>query len=316
MSDKATFHLKYDGPALENNEMEVRELAPSLVAIADLLEESNSILNGGSAKVSVNVRGSFKDGSFGIDLTLIQDVYQQVIEFFNSEGIVAAAALLQLLGLDARTVIKNGLIPLIKRIRNRKILRIKKKESTDRVTIIVEDNNGDFEEIETNRNVLRLLKSHKVRKAIEEIVTCPLDRDGVDTFAVTDEAGEKSLEVKKTERAYFRAPEPEDEFLGETVTEAYLQIVSLSFKKDNKWRFSRGESVFYATIEDEDFLARVHRNEIRFSKDDILKVRLRIIETLTEKGIDTEHYVEEVMEHRSAARQLKLPMEEENSDGG
>lgn len=314
MSDKATFHIKYDGLALENNEMEVRDLAPSLVAIADLLEESNSILNGGSAKVSVNVRGSFKDGSFGIDLTLIQDVYQQVIDFFNSEGIIAATALLQLLGLDGIAVIKNGLIPLIKRIRNRKILKIKKKEGVDRVTIIVEDYNGAFEEIETNRNVLQLLKSHKIRKAIEEVVTCPLDRDGVDTFAITDEIGKKSIEVKKPERYYFKAPEPEDEFLGETVTEAYLQIVSLSFKKNNMWRFSRGESVFYATIEDEIFLAGVHRNEIRFSKDDILKVRLRIIETLTEKGIDTDHYVEEVLEYRSAARQLKLPMEE-NNDG-
>ena len=114
------------------------------------------------------------------------------------------------------------------------------------------------------------------------------------------------LLLRKRNRVYFKAPDIDDELLGETVTDAFLQIVSLSFKKDNKWRFSRGESVFYAAIEDKGFLEQIENNQIRFSKDDILKVRLRIKEYLTDKGIATDYSIEEVVEHRSAATAVKF----------
>src|SRR5690349_3150194 len=110
MADTAQFQITYSGEALENNEMDVRELAPALIAIADLLEESNNVINGGSTKIIVNVHGSFKSGSFGIDFTVIQNIFQNVMNFFNSDGVTAATNLLDLLGL---TKIGKGLVGLI-----------------------------------------------------------------------------------------------------------------------------------------------------------------------------------------------------------
>jgi len=289
--------------------MDIKELAPALLAVADLFEETNNILNKGNTKISVGVKGSFKSGSFGIDFTVIQDIYQQVIQFFNQDGVITAAVILDLIGFNAIDVGK-GLIHLIKLIGHRKINSIRKDDDRE-VTIILTNDNGNYEEVKTPKNVFLLFRNYRIRKAVEQIITDPLSKDGINKFVIVDTSNKESLEINKEEKDIYRAPEISDELLGETTTDAFLQIVSLSFKKDNKWRFSRGDNVFYATIEDQEFLDRVENNEIRFSKDDILKVRLRIKEYLTDTGISTEYFIEKVIEHRSAARQLQLPINDE-----
>ena len=51
---KTIFHVKYDGVALANNEMNVKDLAPALLAIGELLEEANDLLNERKTKISIN----------------------------------------------------------------------------------------------------------------------------------------------------------------------------------------------------------------------------------------------------------------------
>jgi len=302
MSDSASFQIMYGGPALESNEMDVRELAPALIAVADLLEEANLIINGGGSKISVNVHGSFKRGSFGIDFRVIQDIYQSFLTLFNSDGVSGAANLLSLLGL---VEYGKGLIGFLKKLNNRNIQKAEHLED-DRVEITITRE----EKIVIPKNVLDLYKSPKIRKALENIITEPLTRRGIDEFRSGYSDHEEQVVISKEEKELFGMPLLGDEVLGENTTEAYLQVVSLSFKEDNKWRFSRGEVVFYANIEDNEFLERINRNEIHFSKDDILKVRLYTRDILTGSGFKTEYKVLEILEHRSASRQLKLPMDE------
>jgi hypothetical protein len=127
MSDTVSFQVIYDGSALENNEMDVRELAPALVAVADLLEEANLLINGGGSRVDVNVHGSFKSGSFAIDFNIIQSIYQDILRLFTSDGIVSAVNLLALLGVAGGGA--RGLIGLLKKLKNRKIQKIEDIDS-------------------------------------------------------------------------------------------------------------------------------------------------------------------------------------------
>ncbi len=53
------FRVTYDGPALESSEMDVRELAPALLAFGDLLDASTRALCGAQVRPQVNVRGGF-----------------------------------------------------------------------------------------------------------------------------------------------------------------------------------------------------------------------------------------------------------------
>jgi hypothetical protein len=305
-NERATFFIKYEGPILEDNEMDIKELAPALLAVADLFEEANSVLNKGTAKITVGVKGSFKSGSFGIDFSVVQDIYQHIINFINQEEVITALLILQILGLDVLSVGK-GLIPLLKKIGRRKITAIK-NENEREVSIILTNEDGNLEEITTQRNVFLLFKNIRIRNSIEKIISEPLSKEGIDKFIIVDKTKQESLVISKEEKDYFVAPNVSDEFLGETVTDAFLQIVNLAFRNENKWRFSRGENTFYASIEDQEFLNRVENNE-RFSKNDILQVRLRLREYLSDNGIRIDYCIEKVLDHRSAARQLSLPFD-------
>lgn len=303
MSESIRFEVVYAGSALDSNEMDARELAPALVAIADLLEEANRLVNGEAAQVKVNVRGSFKSGSFGIDFTLFYDWLKNLLSSLNSDPISGALNLLEIVGLAGSGAA--GVIQLIKRIKGRNIT--KAEELPDgRVIFTIEEN----ERIETRGEVVKLYRSRKVREALDDAIYRQLERDGIDEFRASVSARLPEV-INKESHALYIAPEFPEEPLGETVTDAHLQIVALSFNENNKWRFSRSydEQPFFASIKDDEFLGRVDRREIQFAKGDILKVKLRTREGVTNRGLYREYFVDKVLDHRTMERQLPLPIE-------
>jgi hypothetical protein len=294
------FRITYDGPALSSGEMEIRELAPALYAIGDLFEQANRVLNGTEVKVSVNVRGSFKTGSFGIDLVAAQGWADSFVKLFNSQPIVASATFLSILGFSLKEGF-NGLLKLIKWIKNRPITKVEIKENI--AIIFVEG-----QSIEVEIEVLKLLQDYKVRKALEGVVYAPLQKEGVDTFAVGPDEKQISETIDKKEALLFVAPSLADEPVEDVAYDATVQIARIEFGADeNKWRFTDGETSFFAPIIDQEYLQKINQFEAIFSKGDILKVKVRKKQWLTMTGLKAEYFIEKVLSHRSAARQIKLP---------
>jgi hypothetical protein len=62
---RASFTIAYDGPALRDGAMDVRDLAPALLAVGQLFDAANTVLNQNEARVNVNVTAT-GDGSFEI----------------------------------------------------------------------------------------------------------------------------------------------------------------------------------------------------------------------------------------------------------
>lgn len=54
-----------------------------------------------------------------------------------------------------------------------------------------------------------------------------------------------------------------------------LEILSLAFKPNNKWRFTDGNATYSVTIKDTDLLLKVGQRQITFGRGDILKVLLQ-----------------------------------------
>lgn len=81
--------------------MDVRDLAPALVAFADLFTAANKEINGDAADVRVQVNASFKAGSFEIDLVATQHLLSQLRDIFsgpNASAIVNAGGILSFIG--------------------------------------------------------------------------------------------------------------------------------------------------------------------------------------------------------------------------
>ena len=301
MAGNVNFQIIYDGPALQNHEMDVRDLAPALLAISDVLDEANKITNGDKTKVQVNVKGSFKTGSFGIDFSLIRSGIDGLTSLFSSDQASATVNLLAIVGFIGLPT-GYGLIQLLLRLRNRKIKKVI-KEGDNKTIIEVED-----EKIETSPKVIALFSNVKIRTNLQKIITEPLSKSGVETFTVKKD--KESTTIKSEEKDYFKLSDIPDEPLKDEVREVYLKALSVIFIEGNKWRFSDGTNEFYATVKDEKFVKDVQENKISFTKDDTFLVKLREKQWVTDIGLKTEHEIEEVVGHRSAAKQIKLPFAE------
>jgi hypothetical protein len=298
MRSSANFRIIYDGTALTSHTLDVRELAPALLALGDLVESASHVLCGDKTKVKVEVKASFRTGSFGIDCILSQSFQNQVLAFFNSAEVTATLNATALVALLFGT--GKGLVHVLKWLRGRTIKRIETKEKTATIIMVDEDR------LEVEKAVIDLLRDRVVREEIARVLA-PLEREGISSVGFGSDT-EIAEVVTENEVSWFSVPPQEDILILEDVRKMAFSIISLAFKEDNKWRLHDGNATIHAAIADTVFLNRVDQNIETFAKNDILICQVRVKQWQTGQGAKTDYVVEKMLEHRQAARQLALPL--------
>lgn len=286
---QTSFDIVYDGPAVADGSMNVRDLAPAMLGVGILFEAANNITNGQRARVNINVRAT-SPGSFHILYEVIQATMPQSID---TSLLITAIQLKELL--VGSIIVAGGLFGIIKWVNRRKPKL--NKINDELYTLVIDD-----ESYELPFELLRLYQDSSIRHAIADIVH-PVKEQGIDHIRILDNK-QVIQEVAKNDVDAFDVPESQEQLLDETRRQAF-SIIGLSFKEDNKWRLTDGENTFSVSMKDVAFQRRVDNNQVAFAKGDILICDLRTIQWQVEGGIKTEYEVITIVNHKPA-RQLVL----------
>lgn len=299
------FRVVYDGPAVEDGEMDVTQLASSLLALGKLIENADAIRTGEAGRVKVRVKSDVKRGSFdvGIAVHWLDGIKDATIAWAMTPQGAATISLLGLLGINVKDAAKlggKGLIQTVRWLRGRRVAK----------QIVLEDGNTtliaeDGEEITVHPTVARLVDEPSVRQPLEKF-TEPLRDEGVEEIRFEEKQGQVDERITAAEAPSFVAaagsePSSSDQF------RATYQIKRLFFDRGRKWRLSNGAQTIQAEIEDEAFWARVDASEESFSKEDYLVVIVRMDQWLTTSGLRTEYVIVKVEQHIPAPKQSPLP---------
>ncbi len=290
-NSQAQIDIVYDGPALVEGSMNVRDLAPAMMAIGGFFEAANRITNQERASVTVNVVAT-SVGSFHVAFQVVQDLQNTGVLGSNIDDYLTTANALKALLLGGGGIF-GGIFWLTKILRGRKPQIERINAGLYKLTI-------DRETYEVPIELLNLYQEAVIRRNIENMVK-PVKEPGIDRFMIRE--GDQTIhEVTKNDVEAFDTPEFQDLILDEVRRQAF-SIVSLAFKENNKWRLTDGQNTFSVSMKDESFQHRVDNNSIAFAKGDVLVCDLRTIQWQVESGVKSDYEVVRVVTHRPA-RQL------------
>ena len=294
-STHAQLDLVYHGTNVVSGSMEVRDLAPAMLAMAALFEAAALEANGERAKININLK-STSTNSFHLGLEIYNTIGNQSV----MDSLRTASELKEII-FGTGTVGLLGVWSLISKLKRRKPETVERDGDIVRITV-----NGDNKVSNISINVYNLYGEFKVRKAVEDIANI-VKSEGIDVIEIRD--GNKVIQrIDKNNVDDFDYNHPDDVLTDNTVSKVFT-LVNISFKENNKWRVSDGETTYIASIDDTDFLTQINNNEISFSKGGLLKCQFQTIQRSTPAGIKSEYRITKV-ERYIPSSQLSLPIQD------
>jgi hypothetical protein len=303
---KASFRIAYDGEALREHTMDVRDLAPAMLALGDLLQEANRVLNADDSTISLRVTPNVEEQCFDLGLELHQ-YWEQVKGLLVDDDVVAAAALINWTLLSA-----GGLVGIYKLL----------KGSVPKSTVEFEDEHGQRKvkyELEDGDEVLhekthKLYSNPKIKRHLSRILDPVINNPGIDKFSSYEVDDGARQEVSKSEAKEFQfatvpEEEPEPDEVGGWI-EAILRVYSPVYDgKADRWRFWYGKEHHYMDVSESNIKDLVLQAGGALV-DDKFRVRLQITQKENETGdIVNSYKVGEVLEFHRAHRQPDMFLE-------
>jgi hypothetical protein len=170
--------LKYDGPSVDNKEMDISDLAPSWLSLSELIKEVNKNVNGDRAAVKVAVNADLEQNCFELAVHVSQSFYDSMTVLMSGHRVVKAKEILKWIGITDGA--SDTLYKLIKFLKGKKVESVTKIKAEDlkfKINIKAIDKNGKLSEINVTEPIYELYSSYKTRKKAIEVLE-PLKKDG------------------------------------------------------------------------------------------------------------------------------------------
>lgn len=270
---RENFTLKFDGVALTSHEMPVSILAESLVALQNIAQRANKVVNGKDAEMTMKVRGGFTAGSFEIQLILDWACQNTSLVVAGVSGVVGSIV---------------GAVQLYRWAKGKDVAAL--SSAGDNIT--VQDSNGETAVF--NNCTVSIYQSKSLKNEFSRL-TGPLDMGGVESISIIKNGISEEV-IPKAERELFKTET--GIVISDQTGAIQLEVVMPSLNGSPKgWRFYEGEGgvEFTATIEDENFLEDVRQGRHSFKSGTCLLVELRTSQKKLQRTI-TERTVIEVLQ--------------------
>lgn len=227
--------IRYDGPALSGHEMDVQDLAPALLALADMVQIANKKFNGDAASIKVLVNADVEQKCFMIDISLVQSLLEQAKGFLGTDEIKTAKDIADWVGILSGGGV--GLFGLLKFLRN-----AKKSDSPLNIENLGDGNitiHGNGNIITVQREVYKLAQEAKVVEKAKAVVR-PLEKEGYVKLSFLQ--GDAAVfEVNKEEAAGIceLPSEPLSAPSNESVSKitGQVRIKSAQYEGSAQWAF-------------------------------------------------------------------------------
>lgn len=291
---ETAFTVTFGGPAANGNRIAVRDLAPALLALGELVADASVLIDPDRAPAELSI-DTIAAGSSTVRLIVsITDQSDRLTDLLATD---AASVLAEI-----RDVVigPRGLLRLTRRARNRTITQRAAAGASNLTRVTLEDG----EELEAQDEAVELYLDRGARRNATAIVR-PLRHRGFETLELTSPTAPPTL-ITALDAEAFDVPASPESAPVETEIEMLVDVAAPAFPINNKWRLSNGTAgSFWATIGDGAFLNRVNAGE-PFRKGDSLRCLFKVTHHDTPLGPQTEHHVIEVLQHVARGQQLRL----------
>jgi hypothetical protein len=266
--------------------MDVRDLAPALLALESLCEQANYQVNSAEAGAKVQIR-AFAPGSFNVDFWLQVGLLTTAATSLGLSPIRSATEVFELV----KTVIET-----IKAITGKVDDVTQLENGKTRLTI---DHNH---KIDVSDRVYKLLTNRSVQDDVKRIVS-PLRHEGINQLNIVQD-GETVETVEAADVHFFEdltraLPAGEPEVLETTSTiEKTFKVVSLSSDPRHRWRLSDGSNTFPVKVDDHHLHEAAQEGHLGIEPGFLVKVRIKSETRFIDGEPKTENHLLKILEVR------------------
>lgn len=258
--------IRYDGPALAGHEMDVQDLAPALLALAEIVQIANRKFNDERANIRVLVNADVEQKCFMLDVSLVQSLMDQAATFLGQKDVATAKEIGEWIGLIGGPAI--GLFGLYRRLYGTPKAAggagtTFQTTASGNTTII--NVNGDGNIIQVPSQTAELARDPEVMKQVKAVLA-PLQRDGYEDFSIV-ENDETVARINREEALNIRAAVPYeepviDEDTVRTLIPGRVGIRTARLEGAAQWELKWAGKPVWAKIDDREWMDAYHRGAI------------------------------------------------------
>lgn len=292
--------IRYAGAALESSSMDVRQLAPSLLALADLFVVAHERIGAPLELPPTLEVTAQRDGSLLVDMWLAwAEQRQTLVGIMSSDGASAAANTAEL-----AAVVIAGLRWIVKRD------QVGSEHAVEPIApnqIRVKWSDGT--EIEAPAAARQLIESMDFRRTSGRVFE-PLRQQGVEEIDLRSR--NRHAIIRREDLRAFNAPPEDPNLISDNTRVVTIRVETLGMNPGNKWRVNDGLGSVWVSVNDLDFVDKMVSGEERFAPSDVLVVEMRDRQYRNGgSGFMMERSIERVLEHRITPQPDELPFDDD-----